>query len=496
MCAFALSAPLFAQNSSPAPADAAQTAPASHSAKPLPPLSFFTLGNGLEVIFAPIPDSARVSLGIVFRGGAEAQTKANAGLFRLLEHLLFRGTTASPGGPEPAEAIEALDPAAIDGGALSDRFALSFLLAPEMLAQGIDTIAYLFSALRLAAVFSDPLTLEKAKSDSLADIKDALSAPEAVYEAAMAKKLFSSAPWRFDIAGSEAVVKAAGEASIKALAASWLVPNNAALIVAGDFIPEQAKTMIDKAFASWKKAADPLKTTLPSFPKPGVTRPALMVYADASLEPEEAVIEMRYRGPDAASSRAAAAALWAEMAARPDARLAAAIAKTMPKHASPSPPVINYRLSKSASWFSVSIKIRLDAKANPADTVLAFKESVRGTEMYAMKTNASYFGAKEYEEAKEAIARRAQDARADPWAAGAVIAEGWILGGSAWLDAWPERVAKVDSKDLSLFADEYFMKNLEVIAIRLDPLSYAAKKKNFDAYGFEAIAAQNAFWWQ
>jgi zinc protease len=435
-------------------------------------------------------------MGIVFRSGAEAQTNKTAGLFRLLEQVLFRGAASSPGEPEPAGAIDALDATAFDGGAQADRFGFAFSLSPGMVGQGLDTIAYLFSGLRLETAFSDPQNLDEARSASLLGINQAFSDPTAIYKSAMAKKLFSSAPWRLDIAGADYILNSATEASLKALAAAWLVPNNAVLILAGDFDPETVVPMIGKAFSSWKKGADPWKTPPAAFPKPGVTRPTLMVYPDPSMQPGEALIEMRYRGPDAASTRSPAAELWAEMASQPGSKLAQAISKGLPKWSSPSSISAVYKVSRSASWFSASARILLDTKGSAAESVLTFKEIVRGTEMYAMKTNASYFGQKEYERAKEALLEKRDAMLADPQEAVSRLAGDWVLGGSAWISSWPDRIRKVGSKDITAFADEYFMKNLEVVSIRLGPDDYASRKKSFDSYGFELITPQKAFWWR
>jgi predicted Zn-dependent peptidase len=274
------------------------------------------------------------------------------------------------------------------------------------------------------------------------------------------------------------------------------VPNNAALILAGSFAPEVVQPMIEKAFSLLKKVDNPWKVPQAVFPKPGVSRPTLTVYADPSVPSGEALIEMRYRGPDAGSSRSASAELWAEMASQPGSRLVQAIVKSMPKWSSPSGVSARYEPSRNASWFSVSTRILLDLKSNVADSVLNFKEIVRGSEMYAMKTSASYFSAKEYERAREALVGKRVALFSDPKEAGSAIANGWILGGSLWIKAWPDRIRKVTSKELMVFADEYFMKNLEIVSIRLDPMDYAARKKSFDTYGFELITPQKAFWWK
>lgn len=475
----------------------AQIPPAQPSASAAAPeFSAFTLENGLSILCQSIPGSGTVSVGIVFRSGADAQTKKNAGLFRLLEHVLFRGDASSPGEDEPAGALESLGATALSGGAGRDRFGLAFSVAPPMIGESLDTIAYLFSRLRLETAFADPKALEEAKKASLADIAAAAAAPSEVYEAAIAKKLFSTAPWRFDIPGSEPVVAGATEEALKALADTWLVPNNAALVLAGDISMEEIRPAAEKAFASWKKEADPWKVPPAAFPKPGVTRPTMMAYADESIPSGEAVIEMRYRGPDAASARSAAAELWAELASQPGGRFVLAIGKGMPKAAAPSALLARYEASPHAAWFSVSARLKLAASTNAADAAFSFKEIARGAEMYAMKTQAGYFTAKDYEKAKATLIARRAAALVDPAIAASTLADGWILGGAEWLKTWPDRIAKVASKDITAFADEYFMKNLEVVALRLNPKDYAARKKTFDSYAFETITAQKAFWWK
>jgi zinc protease len=482
------------QPMTPSPTQPVPAQPAASAAAP--EFLSFTLENGLSVLCQSIPGSGAASVGVVFRAGADAQTKKTAGLFRLLEHVLFRGNASAPGEDEPAGALEALGATALSGGAGRDRLGFSFTVAPSMVAESLDTIAYLFSKLRLETAFSDPQALEEAKKASLADIAAAAAAPSAIYEAAIAKKLFSTAPWRFDIPGAEPTVSGATEEILKALADAWLAPNNAALVVAGDFSPQEIRPAAEKALASWKKVTDPWKTPPAAFPKPGVTRPTTMVYADESIPAGEAVLEMRYRGPDAASTRSAAAELWAELASQPGSRFVLAVEKGMPKATVPSAILARYELSNDAAWFSVSAKLKLAASTNAADAAFSFKEIARGSEMYAMKTQAGYFTAKDYEKAKAALLSRRAAALADPAAAATLLADSWILGGADWLKTWPDRIAKVASKDITAFADEYFMKNLEVVTVRLNPKDYAARKKTFDSYGFEAITPQKAFWWK
>lgn len=458
------------------------------------PLTAYTLDNGLDVVLLPLSGSGELSMGIVFRGGAEVQTSANAGYFSLLEQLLFRGRASEPGEPEPAGALEALEASAFDGGVGSDRFGFAFSLSPGFLDQGVNTLSYLFSGLRLETALADPSALEEAKNAAIARQEAAKSDPAEIYEYALAKKLFSSAPWRLDAIGSEKTLKEASSTSLKALSSRWLVPNNAAILVAGDFEVEAAKPLISSAFASWKKIDDPWKTPLGALPKPGVTRPTLMVYPDPTQRIGYAALEMRYRGPDIGSPRSAAIRLWAQMLSQSDSRLAKALAKGMPKTSASSTPKVRYQAARSSSWFSLSTTIVIQGMANPADAVLAFKEIVRGTEMYAMKTNPGYFSDIEYKNAKASFEPFPNHGNSQ--LAVSHLMDLWLLDGIKGFQTGKKSIQALGSKDITSFADEYFMKNLEIVSIRLNPEDYAAKKKNFDNYGFELISPQNAFWWK
>ncbi len=454
------------------------------------------MANGMEVILDEIPGSGTVYLGLVFRGGTEAQTSKNAGLLRMLEHFLFRGLATYPGEPEPAGALEALGAMLPSGGTSFDRFGFSFSVNKTVLPQAVDTLAHLFSTLRIETAFQDPVAFQEARDSSLFAIAQSSTDPAVIYEAALYRKMFASAPWRLDLPGAEYIVSSATSEALASFAATWLVPNNAALVVAGDFSAEAARPLIEQAFGSWKRAADPLKTPPTSLPKPGVSRPTLVVYADPSIPSAEAIFEMRYRGPDSGSVHYPTTILWGELVSGEDSKLAAAIRKALPQVSAPRMIVMTYKPTKTVSWFSIAATVSFDAKNNPADMALTFKETVRGTEMYAMKTNPSYFSARSLENAINGILERRMAQLSDPTEAGTLISDGWVLGGTSWIRNWPERVSKIRQKEIAAFADEYFMKNLEIVAVRLNPQDYSTRKKSFDAYGFEQVTPQKAFWWR
>lgn len=454
------------------------------------------IANGLEVLLREIPGSGSVYLGLVFHGGAEAQTSKNSGQLKLLEYFLFRGLASYPGEPEPASALEAIGATSPSGGAQRDRFSFSFSVSPEFLPQALDTLAYLFSDLRLETAFQDAEAFEEAKNSSLHELSQSVADPNAVYEAAIAKKMFANAPWRLDVPGADYIIAATTQESLAALASVWLVPNNAALVVAGDFSAADTMPLIELAFGAWKKSADPWKTPPLSLPKPGLSRPTLLAYADPSVPAGEAILEIRYRGPDNSSAQYSAAEVWKKLVATKDGRLVQALRKAFPQSSNLRDILATYSVSRSVSWFSISARVSYDSRNNLADLAMTFKETIRGTEMYAMKTNPAYFSAANYENAIAGLLELRMAQLSDPSEAGVLISDGWIQGGAAWIRSWPDKISKVRQKDIASFADEYFMRNLEIVALRLNPADYAAKKKTYDSYGFEQLAPQKAFWWK
>ncbi|HEY9054679.1 MAG TPA: hypothetical protein VIO60_07660, partial [Rectinemataceae bacterium] len=176
-----------------------------------------SLHNGLEYAIHPILGASEASVLLVFRAGAEAQTAKTAGLFKLVESILFRGSVADPGEPEPAGALETLQVSNLEGGTSLDRFSIGFSVDPALMGPSLYTLAALFSDLRIEAAFADTSSIEKAKAVMAIEQGKALSGGEAAYEAAFAKKLFSAAPWRLDIVGSPDIRAAATAQDLRAL---------------------------------------------------------------------------------------------------------------------------------------------------------------------------------------------------------------------------------------------------------------------------------------
>jgi zinc protease len=465
---------------------------ASEEVAGVPGLARFKLANGLEVYAYRDSAVPLARIQVVFRTGAISQSADTAGLFHLYEHMLFRGSAAHPSAAGVKAALASLGVSEWNGGTGAERVDYWITLPSSKVDEGIA-----FWAELLASPLLDEEAFEAEKEVVLQEIHARISDPETIYEAAMTRRLFSKFPWRRDPAGSEKAVRAATIASLKAAVATWFVPNNAALIVGGDIDPEEVRAAAESSFGSWAAGPAPWAKALAPNPRPGVPRPTWVVFPDPSMPEGVGKVEARYRGPDLAADPAAsyAADLWSSLVAPPEGRFKSALAKNVPGLSKDSI-VASYVSQRDGGWISLSSYFDAEQPSSSVDKARAFKERARGYEITSMKGDRSYFPQAEYEAARKRILAD-RDLSADT-AEGMVetLAFWWAAASIDYYAGYPQAIAKIGSKEVSAFLDTYILRNLEIVALRLNPADFEREKKSLSAAGFETLSATNAFWWQ
>ena len=466
---------------------------AASAEEPTPNPQRFKLSNGLALYVYRDTAVPLERIQLAFRAGAIAQGSDNAGLFHLYEHMLFRGVAYKAGADAMKAELARIGASEWNGGTSAER--VSYWLALPS-SSSTDGLTFLANAVCGQGDFSQGLDEEK--QVVVKEIGDLASHPDTVYEAAMTRRLFAKYPWRRDPAGSEKSVAAATAESLSALQSIWFVPNNAALFVGGDVDPETVRADVERLFGSWKAGPDPWAKALPPSPKPGVTRPTWIVFPDPSLPEGIGAFEARYRGPDLGtdSGSSYAADLWSALLAKPAGRFKSALMKNVPKLYGDDSISAAYMAQRDGSWISVSAYFLADPAQSAVDRARAFKERSRGFEMTSMRGDPSYFSAADYIAAR----KRLLDARALSLDSAAnmvdALAYWWASASVDWFLGYPEALEKCGQKELASFIDTYVMRNLEIVAVRMNPADFAKEKKSFDSAGFEVIGPANAFWWK
>ncbi len=445
----------------------------------------------MTILLNPIDGQDSIAIVLAYHAGADAQTPQTAGLFKLLEYVLFNGPATKPGVAEPASAIDVLEPDGID------RFEFGFSTQKQNLVTSLDTLQYLFSRERKDVSFAQPEGIELARQSVRALIQNELNDSDQIGNMAINKKLFSKAPYRVDTLGADYILEKADITALKALDEKWLVPNNACLAIAGGFDIEQLMPLIEARFGQLPKAQNPWPSTLPVFPKPGVVRPTFLVFPDSSIPSGHMHVEIRYRGPDPSNTNAfQAARMLQSLVEDPASRFRTAIEKGLPKGSSPENVRITYAPSRNASWLSIESDLTVSSGKNPVDLVFAFKELARSTELYTMKVNAAYFSPDQYAAARTVLLEEKMVNMGDPMLSAQYMTTLWGFGIPSFIFQESDAIMKSGQKDIAQLVDTYVQKNLEVVLVRIDPSLYEAYKKNFSGYGFETIGAQNALWWR
>jgi len=467
-------------------------AAAAEPVNDMPGLSRFKLANGLE-IYAYRDAAPLARIQIVFRTGAISQGPENAGLFRLYEHVLFGGPAAHPGSAKVKAALASMGASGWNGGTDAERVDYWIALPSSEIAR-----ALVFLADTLVSPVLDPGDLEAEKEVVAGEIRARSADPDSIYEAALDRRLFPKYPWTRDPTGSEKAVRSATVASLESLAATWFVPNNAAVFVGGDIDPEALRAAVQTAFGGWAAGPDPWAKGPPRNPRPGVSRPTWVVYPDPAMPEGTGMIEARYRGPDLAFDPASsyAADLWSSLVSPPDGRFKAALEANVPKLGGEDGIAACYVSQRDGGWVSISSYFIVDPALPAVDRARAFKERERAFEITSMKVDPSYFSAGDYEAARKRILDERALATGEAEGLIDALAFWWAAASVDYFAGYPAALASTGPREVSAFLDTYIMRNLEVVALKMNPADYEREKRSFDASGFDTIGPSNAFWWQ
>jgi len=296
-----LSGPVVAQQAAP------QTPGWPFAASDLPPdpdWRFGTLPNGLRyLIRANATPAAQGSVQLWIGSGALDEHDAEQGLAHFIEHMAFNGSTHVPEG----EMVR--------------------LLEREGLAFGADTNAstgYEATIYRLDLPRNDPALLGTALMLMRETASELLFDPEAIDRergvVLSEMRVRDTYAWRDNLdnlqflypgarfahrlpIGTAQVLRSASAATLRGLWQRLYRPDNAALVVVGDFDPDAVETAVRDRFADWQAAP------APAAPSAGPVPTALAGLTDIHLDPAlpERVTVARHGpwldGPDTVARR-------------------------------------------------------------------------------------------------------------------------------------------------------------------------------------------------
>ncbi|HET9426271.1 MAG TPA: pitrilysin family protein [Gemmatimonadaceae bacterium] len=253
------------------------------------------LPNGLEVIVVPNPGVPLVTIEAAVRNGSFTQSPEYAGLSHLYEHMIFK---ANADYPQPDEFINrASELGAVFNAETREEVVNYYITLPKDSVEG--GMRFMASALKSPLFRRDELERERAVVIGEYDRNE--SNPFFEFTKATGKALWGSAWSRKDPLGERSVILSTTPEKMRFIQQRYYVPNNTALIVAGDVTPERAFALARATLGDWKRGADPFVTD-PIPPTPVLQRDTALI---TEVPIGTAILQVQWSGPSASKDPAA-----------------------------------------------------------------------------------------------------------------------------------------------------------------------------------------------
>jgi zinc protease len=248
---------------------AAAGGPAAAQVVPAIPYEKYTLGNGLEVILAPDHSTPVVAVNTWYHVGSADEQPGRTGFAHLFEHIMFMGSEHVPVGKFDSwlEAAGANN----NGSTTQDRTNYYEWLPSNALPLALwldgDRMGYLLP------------TMDQAKVDLQRDVvknerrQGVDNVPYGRANETILAALFPEGhPYHHSVIGSMTDLSAASLDDVKHFFDTYYAPNNATLVIAGDFVTDSAKSWVERYFGRIpRNTQPPPRPDVPSFEIPADT---------------------------------------------------------------------------------------------------------------------------------------------------------------------------------------------------------------------------------
>jgi zinc protease len=245
------------------------------------------LGNGLEIIVVENHGVPLATIEIDVKNGSFTQSPAYEGLAHMYEHMFFRANATYP---DPNQFWDrASDLGAVFNGTTAEERVNYYMTVPaEKLVDGIHLLA---TALRAPLFRQDEL--ERERQVVIGEYDRNESSPFFALSREMDAKLYPGNFSRKDVIGDRQIVSTTTPEKMRTIQNKYYVPNNSALIVAGDVNPAAVFAMAERELGQWKRGADPfVADPIPSIP-PLQKSEGLIVEAPVGA----VTVQVQWQGP-------------------------------------------------------------------------------------------------------------------------------------------------------------------------------------------------------
>ena len=211
-----------------------------------------TLANGLRVLAAPDPSSPTVAIQVWYHVGSKDDPPKRSGFAHLFEHIMFKSTKNMK-----SEMMDRLteDVGGFNNAFTNDDVTVYFEVVPS---NYLETLIWA-EADRLSGLNVDDANFKSERDVVKEEYRQSVLAPPyGKFFYLLQEKSFSVHPYTRPTIGSIEDLDAASLEDVQQFHATYYRPDNATLVVVGDFDPKQLDAWIDKYFGPIAKPNRPL----------------------------------------------------------------------------------------------------------------------------------------------------------------------------------------------------------------------------------------------
>jgi len=213
----------------------------------------YTLNNGLEVILHEDKSDPIVSVAVLYHVGSNREVKGRTGFAHLFEHIMFQGSE-HVGQDQFFQKIQSAG-GTLNGGTWKDG-TVYFQVVPKNAMEMVlwmesDRMGFLLSTVTQEAFLNQQSVVQNEKRQRYDN------QPYGQTSYVIDKLLYpENHPYNWQTIGELEDLQKATLADVHQFFKKWYGPNNATLVIAGDFNKEETKKLIEKYFGELLKGED------------------------------------------------------------------------------------------------------------------------------------------------------------------------------------------------------------------------------------------------